>query len=84
MEFYSKVLVVNPKEMADVEMAAVPGVSSDAELILKLQEKLTTLKGQIHTWKARSKGECQIQIQVSFLMCVNYVSRFGPEQQLQL
>ena len=54
--------MVNPKEMADVEMAAVPGVSSDAELILKLQEKLTTLKGQIHTWKARSKGECQIQI----------------------
>ena len=43
--------------MAEVEMEALPQVSSDAQLILKLQEKLTALNAQVHTWKARCKGK---------------------------
>ena len=42
--------------MAEVEMAALPRVSSDAQQILKLQKKLTALNAQVHTWKARCKG----------------------------
>ena len=31
--------------------------SSDADLIFKLQEKLDSLKNQVHTWTAKAKGK---------------------------
>ena len=34
-----------------------PEASADAELILKLQDKLDSLKNQIHTWTAKAKGK---------------------------
>ena len=34
-----------------------PEASSDAELILKLQDKLDSLKNQVHTWTAKAKGK---------------------------
>ena len=40
-----------------------PDASGDAELILKLQDKLDSLKNQVHTWTAKAKGkprECLI------------------------
>jgi len=39
--------------MADVKDP--PASSDDAKLILKLQEKLDSLKNQVHTWTAKSK-----------------------------
>ena len=42
--------------MADTEATTKPEVSVDAQKILKLQEKLNKLKGQVHVWKARAKG----------------------------
>jgi len=39
--------------MADVKDR--PVTSNDAELILKLQEKLDSLKNQVHTWTAKAK-----------------------------
>ena len=43
--------------MADTEATTKPEVSVDAQKILKLQEKLNKLKGQVHVWKARTKGK---------------------------
>ena len=34
-----------------------PEASADAELILKLQDKLDSLKNQVHTWTAKAKGK---------------------------
>ena len=42
--------------MAETVATTKPEVSDDAQLILKLQEKLNKLKGQVHVWKARAKG----------------------------
>ena len=54
--------------MAEVEMAALPPVSSDAQQILKLQKKLSALNAQVHTWKARCKGTnvCNLTIDTKF------------------
>ena len=41
--------------MADVKDR--PAASDDADLILKLQEKLDSLKNQVHNWTAKSKGK---------------------------
>ena len=45
-----------------------PEASADAELILKLQDKLDSLKNQIHTWTAKAKGKPR-KFLVSFLNC---------------
>jgi hypothetical protein len=34
-----------------------PEASADAEVILKLQDKLDSLKNQVHTWTAKAKGK---------------------------
>ena len=41
--------------MADVKDR--PVTSNDAEIIIKLQEKLDSLKNQVHNWTAKSKGK---------------------------
>ena len=45
-----------------------PEASADAELILKLQDKLDSLKNQIHTWTAKAKGKPR-KFLVSSLNC---------------
>ena len=71
--------------MAEVEMEALPQVSSDAQLILKLQEKLTALNAQVHTWKARCKGKFAVlflRIELGIQKDV-FDNRFEWEQKLQ-
>jgi hypothetical protein len=54
-----------------------PEASADAELILKLQDKLDSLKNQVHTWTAKAKGKprnCQGMIRLHSrkgAQCVN-------------
>ena len=45
-----------------------PEASADAELILKLQDKLDSLKNQVHTWTAKAKGKPR-EFLVSSLNC---------------
>ena len=53
-----------------------PEASSDAELILKLQDKLDSLKNQVHTWTAKAKGKPR-EFLVSFLNCMGlYKNQF--------
>lgn len=38
------------------EVKEKPAVAQDAELILKLNDKLESLKMQVYNWKAKAKG----------------------------
>ena len=53
-----------------------PEASADAELILKLQDKLDSLKNQVHTWTAKAKGKPR-EFLVSSLSCKAFFLRMN-------